>query len=166
MKNRPAFSRQPSRLPKQAAATFHHEQAHGFTCVNCQHQVAVSPHMGTANRNHCPNCLWSRHVDIVPGDRQAACHGAMQPIALTFKAIGDKTKRGEIMLVHRCLSCAHISINRMAGDDSEPSLIAAYETSLISLSDEDRQVLRNAGISTATENDRSEISLQLFGSTT
>ena len=56
---------------------------------------------GTKHRNHCPSCLWSRHLDDeVPGDRAADCAGSMEPIAVTVR--GD----GEWALVHRCGGCA------------------------------------------------------------
>ncbi|MEK7218066.1 MAG: RNHCP domain-containing protein, partial [Patescibacteria group bacterium] len=32
-----------------------------FTCEHCGTGVAPLPH-GTS-RNHCPRCLWSKHVD-------------------------------------------------------------------------------------------------------
>ena len=68
---------------------------------------------GTQHRNHCPNCLWSRHVDSdVPGDRAADCAAAMEPIAISVR--GD----GEWVLVHRCRGCDHLRLNRTAGDDS------------------------------------------------
>ena len=46
-----------------------------FVCENCGYEVA-----GTGYTNHCPKCLWSKHVDIHPGDRSAACGGMMEPI--------------------------------------------------------------------------------------
>ena len=36
-----------------------------FTCVHCGAEVLP---MGKSSRNHCPFCLWSLHVDILPGD--------------------------------------------------------------------------------------------------
>jgi hypothetical protein len=35
----------------------------------------------------------------------------MEPIGLTFK------KDGELMIIHKCLSCQKLSNNRIAGDD-------------------------------------------------
>jgi RNHCP domain len=68
---------------------------------------------GTNHRNHCPSCLWSRHLDgSVPGDRAASCGSSMEPIAITVR--GD----GEWVLVHRCLGCDEVHLNRTAGDDS------------------------------------------------
>ena len=73
---------------------------------------------GTQHRNHCPSCLWSRHLDaVVPGDRAAACAGSMEPIAVTVRA-GD-----EWALVHRCAGCAAVSVNRIAGDDNPLALM-------------------------------------------
>ncbi len=72
---------------------------------------------GTAHRNHCPNCLWSRHLDDDrPGDRDADCGSAMEPIAVSVR--GD----GEWVLVHRCTGCGVIHLNRTAADD-QPLLL-------------------------------------------
>jgi hypothetical protein len=68
---------------------------------------------GTSHRNHCPNCLWSRHLDDdTPGDRDADCGSSMEPIAITVR------KDGEWMIVHRCTFCDEIHLNRIAGDDN------------------------------------------------
>ncbi|WP_343383836.1 RNHCP domain-containing protein [Candidatus Amarobacter glycogenicus] len=40
-----------------------------FRCVKCKQHVDT-PSFGTTQRNHCPQCLWSRHVDNFPGDRR------------------------------------------------------------------------------------------------
>ena len=83
-----------------------------FRCGHCRLDVPTDA-VGTAHRNHCPNCLWSRHVDDDrPGDRDADCGAFMEPIAITVR--GD----GEWVLVHRCRACDEIHLNRSAGDDS------------------------------------------------
>jgi hypothetical protein len=82
-----------------------------FRCVNCRVDVAASA-MGTAHRNHCPACLWSRHVDESPGDRASDCLASMEPIAITVR--GD----GEWVLIHRCRLCDVMHSNRIAGDDN------------------------------------------------
>jgi len=41
-----------------------------FTCKNCGRTV-VPYDSGSNHRNHCPNCLFSLHVDDEPGDREA-----------------------------------------------------------------------------------------------
>jgi hypothetical protein len=69
--------------------------------------------VGTAHRNHCSNCLWSRHVDDdTPGDRAAGCCSLMEPIGISVR--GD----GEWVLVHRCTGCDEVRLNRSAGDDN------------------------------------------------
>jgi hypothetical protein len=82
-----------------------------FRCAHCRMDVATSA-PGTQHRNHCPFCLWSRHVDDDPGDRAADCRAAMEPIAMTVR--GD----GEWVLIHRCTGCGVLHANRIAGDDN------------------------------------------------
>ena len=88
-----------------------------FTCVRCS-QPIVPQACGTHHRNHCPWCLWSRHLDDDPGDRASACRGAMEPIAVWVRPGGDWA------IIHRCRSCGELHSNRIAGDDNELALIA------------------------------------------
>jgi len=83
-----------------------------FQCVHCRQPVGAEA-FGTDHRNHCPSCLWSKHVDDRPGDRAAECDGAMEPIAVWVKP------GGEWSIVHRCRRCAALHANRIAGDDNE-----------------------------------------------
>lgn len=141
-------------------AQFEREQDQGFTCRHCHKSVTVTLHIGTANRNHCNHCLWSRHVDKAKGDRLARCQDNMKPVGLTFKHEG-LNKQGEIMLIHECESCRHISINRIARDDDEQTIVNIYEHSY---SDEARrQLLASQSIYLAGQDDRDEIMTQLFG---
>ena len=93
----------------------HRARRHGsdsFRCGKCGLDVPTHA-SGTAHRNHCPNCLWSRHLDAdTPGDRAADCGSLMEPIAMSVR--GD----GEWVLVHRCTGCGEIHLNRTAGDDN------------------------------------------------
>lgn len=82
-----------------------------FRCGHCGLDVPTDA-PGTAHRNHCPTCLWSRHLDDRPGDRAADCGAVMEPIAVCVR--GD----GEWVLVHRCAGCDTVHLNRTAGDDS------------------------------------------------
>ncbi|MDE1855420.1 MAG: RNHCP domain-containing protein [Candidatus Micrarchaeota archaeon] len=50
-----------------------------FTCFNCGIEVR-----GTGYTDHCPDCLWSLHVDNNPGDRASKCRGRMKPTGVTF----------------------------------------------------------------------------------
>lgn len=102
--------------------------AGGFVCQHCKQFVVINALIGTANRNHCNMCLWSRHVDEAKGDRRATCLAGMKPIGLTFKHDGYG-RQGEIMLIHLCLSCAKISINRIARDDDEQQLLEIFQQS-------------------------------------
>lgn len=87
-----------------------------FICGNCGRGV-LAAESGTLNRNHCPGCLWSRHVDLRTGDRMSVCKGMMEPISIWIK--GD----GEWSLIHRCVKCGFIRTNRIAGDDSHEELM-------------------------------------------
>ena len=88
-----------------------------FQCAHCGRTVSgLAP--GTEHRNHCPDCLWSLHVDLRPGDRRCGCRGHMEPISVWIK------KNGEWALVHRCRQCGIIRSNRIAGDDNEMLLMS------------------------------------------
>jgi hypothetical protein len=99
----------------------------GFKCAQCRQFVSTDTLLsGVNNRNHCPYCLWSRHLDLfASGDRLAACKAKMQPVGLTLKRSRNKYAQeqdGELMLIHRCIECGKLSINRTAADD-EPSSV-------------------------------------------
>lgn len=64
-----------------------------FTCEQCGAEVC-----GNGYTNHCPACLWSKHVDVNPGDRAELCGGIMQPISLA-------KKKEKFSLTHQCLAC-------------------------------------------------------------
>ena len=53
-----------------------------FVCENCGSKVKK---LGYSCRNHCPNCLYSKHVDKNPGDREETCHGMLEPVGLDIK---------------------------------------------------------------------------------
>jgi ribosome biogenesis GTPase len=88
-----------------------------FRCGNCGAAIPADA-SGTRHRNHCPRCLWSMHVDVRPGDRSEACRGSMEPIAVWAQP------RGEWAIVHRCVECAAVRTNRIAGDDNEMLLMS------------------------------------------
>jgi RNHCP domain-containing protein len=93
----------------------HRGKRHGLSSFRCSHcGLDVSTHApGTAHRNHCPSCLWSRHLDDDdPGDRAADCGSAMEPIAISVRG------RGEWVIIHRCTGCDDLHANRTAGDDN------------------------------------------------
>jgi hypothetical protein len=123
---------------------------YGFQCRHCQAYVyAQADFSGVQNRNHCPYCLWSRHVDHTrAGDRMSACKAVMQPIGLTVKFDNNKYgngRNGELMLIHRCRDCGKLSINRIAADDLTECLLDIYHASF-GLDSLTRECLEASGI--------------------
>jgi rubrerythrin len=82
-----------------------------FTCGRCGAVVE-----GNGFTNHCPSCLFSKHVDENPGDRAAGCGGAMEPIAV-------EQARGRYVIVHRCLKCGRVKRNKSSPADSSVALV-------------------------------------------
>jgi len=83
-----------------------------FECLHCGEKVE-----GNGYTNHCPNCLWSRHVDINPGDRFAECGGMMEAIAINKKS-------QQYRILHRCENCGHEAWNQSAPEDNFDRLIS------------------------------------------
>ena len=48
-----------------------------FICEHCNQKVSK---LNYTARDHCNHCLYSKHVDINPGDRANTCHGLLVPI--------------------------------------------------------------------------------------
>ena len=80
-----------------------------FICVNCGEMVEK---LNYTSRNHCPHCLHSLHVDIIPGDRKNTCKGVLQPIA-----VETSSKKGYV-IVFKCKKCGAITRNKSAEDDN------------------------------------------------
>lgn len=95
-----------------------------FICQNCGRMVSPE-HAGTKQRNHCPYCLASLHVDHRPGDRAALCHGVMDAISVWQR------DNGELALIHRCRECGQLVSNQIAADDDQ-QLIQKLATQTIS----------------------------------
>ncbi len=105
-----------------------------FECLACGASVSANAMLsGVRNRNHCPYCLSSRHLDqFEAGDRLSACKAPMKPVGLTLKRIAKKYAGrgyGELMLVHQCDDCGKLSINRIAADDDVRQILAVLERS-------------------------------------
>jgi len=137
-----------------------------FQCAHCGHIVSSAHWLsGVNNRNHCPYCLWSRHLDLyAAGDRLSACKATMQPVALTSKRSRDKYGNGggELMLVHLCTHCGGISINRIAADDDADTLLEVFNASL-ALPTRTRKLLLESGINILSVENLPLVQLQLFG---
>jgi hypothetical protein len=138
-----------------------------FTCMHCGSFVSADAALsGVHNRNHCPYCLASRHLDLFEaGDRLSACKGAMLPVALTWKRSPKKYARpgdGELMLVHRCRDCDRLSINRIAADDDN-ALILSLLHAAAKLDHQAFDACVSAGIQVLGGADSSMVTRSLFG---
>jgi DNA-directed RNA polymerase subunit RPC12/RpoP len=138
-----------------------------FRCLHCGYPVSANPLLSAVgHRNHCPYCLWSRHLDLsVAGDRLSACKAPMRPLGLTFKQAHKKYSQagtGEMMLVHICTDCGRVSLNRIAADDDVDGLLETFERSL-GLDWRTRLGLAQSGIHLANVMEESLVRLVLFG---
>ncbi len=79
-----------------------------FICENCGKIVSE---LGYTARDHCPYCLYSKHLDINPGDRKNTCSGLMKPIAI------EKFKN-TYKIIYKCTKCQTKHKNIMAKDDN------------------------------------------------
>ena len=86
-----------------------------FECEHCGELV-----VGDGYTNHCPTCLWSKHVDIYPGDRANECGGLMCPKSLELLG-------GEYILTHQCRDCGGEKRNKTAKNDD----ISAFLTGML-----------------------------------
>jgi predicted RNA-binding Zn-ribbon protein involved in translation (DUF1610 family) len=140
-----------------------------FRCAQCAHIVSSAHRLsGVNNRNHCPYCLWSRHLDLYKaGDRLSACKAPMQPLALTTKRSRNKYSRGrgELMLVHLCTDCGNVSINRVAADDNAFTLLEVFNDSC-ALPEWILNLLLENKIDVLSPGNLPQVHLQLFGGVT
>lgn len=87
-----------------------------FVCENCG--FLVDPSSEGSCRNHCPRCLYSKHLDVNPGDRLSDCNGLMRPIDIELK-------HGEYRILHKCLKCNFTRWNKASQEDD---IIRFYES--------------------------------------
>ena len=85
-----------------------------FVCENCGKKVSK---LGYTSRDHCPHCLYSKHVDNMPGDREAECRGLLKPIQVELDS-----KKGYV-IIYKCEKCGAIRKNKAAVDDDKDLLI-------------------------------------------
>ncbi len=78
-----------------------------YPCGRCGETVA-----GGRYHNHCPSCLWSKHLDDkLPGDRASKCRALMEPVGVT-------QKKGKWRIIHRCIGCdKHTVVDSMPEDN-------------------------------------------------
>jgi len=152
---------------KRRQKTYQDHRERGFTCIQCSSPVSADREIsGVNNRNHCPCCLYSRHVDeYKAGDRKSDCLSRMQPIGLTLKQTHKRygnALQGELMLIHRCKGCGKISINRIAADDDAARIYELFETSTHH-EDQWKSDLENRGIHVLGQADLTAVYSRLFG---
>ncbi len=82
-----------------------------FICENCG-----CINQGNGYTNHCYSCLYSKHVDIDPGDRLNACGGLMKPLYVSYTNT-DK------YIIHKCLTCGFEKRNVLSEKDSIDTMI-------------------------------------------
>ena len=85
-----------------------------FICDNCGLKVDKLKYSA---RDHCNKCLYSKHVDLNPGDRQNDCHGLLVPIDVEkFK---DTYK-----IIYECNKCHQKHKNIIAIDDDFDEILS------------------------------------------
>ncbi len=161
---KPTFRRRHAR---QAGSNRPRNTFGDFVCMVCHNFVsAESGVSGVNNRNHCPYCLSSRHLDLfAAGDRLSACKSSMRPVAVTVKKTSKKYSRtwqGELMLIHLCDECGKTSINRIAADDDIATVLAVLGRSE-SLSNHMKSTLAQSGIAILEAGDLASVCEQLYG---
>ena len=83
-----------------------------FTCEHCGTHVS-----GNGYTNHCPKCLWSKHVDNNPGDRMSDCGGMMRPISV-------KPDKAGYIITHKCEKCGKIINQHSSENDDIDTIIS------------------------------------------
>ncbi len=84
-----------------------------FVCEHCGVSV-----IGNGYTNHCPKCLYSKHVDVNPGDRAATCGGMMKPIAIEGSTGAGYSIR------QKCEKCGFTRRNGVSPDDDPDAVVA------------------------------------------
>ena len=84
-----------------------------FTCEHCHEEI--NP-LGYTARDHCPHCLYSKHVDIMPGDRQNECNGLLKPV-------GIEKFKDTYKILYKCTKCNQEHKNIIATDDNMDLII-------------------------------------------
>ncbi|MFA6227464.1 MAG: RNHCP domain-containing protein [Candidatus Paceibacterota bacterium] len=88
-----------------------------FVCEKCGNTVK-----GTGYTNHCSKCLWSKHVDVNPGDRAEACAGMMCPIKI-------ETEKGEFVITHKCVKCGFERRKKIEKEDNFDEVVRVSKKS-------------------------------------
>lgn len=82
-----------------------------FLCENCWENIEKHPEWSA--RNHCPFCLYSKHLDKeFPWDRESTCLSIMKPVDIEYK------KNKWNMIKHKCNKCWKEILNKISPDDN------------------------------------------------
>ena len=84
-----------------------------FICEKCGKNVTK---LNYTARDHCPYCLYSKHVDILPGDRKNTCLGLLKPI-------GIEKFKDTYKIIYKCEKCGQLHKNIIAKDDDMDLII-------------------------------------------
>lgn len=84
-----------------------------FICENCNEKIDK---LNYTARDHCNKCLYSKHVDINPGDRNNNCLGLLRPIGI------EKFKK-TYKIIYECEKCKEKHKNIVAIDDNMDIII-------------------------------------------
>lgn len=84
-----------------------------FICENCNKNVNK---LNYTSRDHCPYCLYSKHVDVNPGDRANTCKGLLKPI-------GIENFKDTYKILYKCEKCSQLHKNIIADDDNFNEII-------------------------------------------
>ena len=91
-----------------------------FICENCGNSVEK---LNYTARDHCPYCLYSKHVDVMPGDRANTCIGLMKPI-------GIEKYKNTYKIIYKCSKCHQLHKNIMADDDNYDLIVKLSVTDI------------------------------------
>ena len=84
-----------------------------FICDNCNKKIEK---LNYSARDHCNYCLYSKHVDIMPGDRKNPCKGLLVPI-------GVEKFKNTYKIIYKCQKCNKLHKNIIANDDDFDKII-------------------------------------------
>ncbi|HQZ15189.1 MAG TPA: RNHCP domain-containing protein [Acidimicrobiia bacterium] len=82
-----------------------------FQCLNCGAQV-----QGNGFTDHCPKCLYGKHVDVNPGDRANECGGTLKPLNIAPNKSGYK-------IFYGCQKCGTSIANKASENDDISNFI-------------------------------------------
>lgn len=88
-----------------------------FKCEMCSTEIK-----GSGYTDHCTNCLWSKHVDVNPGDRSSDCKGMMKPIKVWHD-------RSSFLIEYKCVKCGMKKKVKAAESDNKELLFNLSGTS-------------------------------------